>query len=442
MAGAIIIKNASLFTGGEVLEKGYVIVRSGVIERLGTGEVREEAGDVIDAGGRLVTPGFTIGHTHIYSALARGIVLGSEPAKNFVEILERLWWLLDEKLTLEQVELSALLYGADCLRSGVTTVFDHHASYGAIRGSLSVIAEALLKTGLRACLCFEVSDRAGARASAEAVEENSDFIRRAAGGAMPLLRAMFGLHASFTLSDETLARCAAAADPDETGFHIHAAEDRADQEITLEKYGTRVVQRLHGAGILGKRSLCSHGIWLDDAERALLARAGTRVAYNPQSNLNNAVGALDLGAMRRGGVDVILGTDGFTANILREALVGQVLQNHLASDPGAGWGLVPDLVLGANNDLMKDFFGFDNRLMKPGGRCDVVLWNYNPPTPLTGDNFWGHAVFGLLDSRADSVIVDGRLVLRNGTCTGYDEAEVMAECRAAAAALWKAMSGR
>ena len=440
MSDDIIIKNATVFTGSEVIEGGTIVIRGGeIITCSADARVKESAGDdVIDASGRLVTPGFTIGHTHIYSALARGIMLKGEPAHNFVEILEKLWWLLDSRLTLEQVELSSFLYGSSCLKAGVTTIFDHHASFGQIGGSLNVLAEALAKLGLRACLCFEVSDRGGEKKAREAIEENMDFIRRAGGGG-PMLNAMFGLHASFTLSDSTLKTCAASADPDKTGFHIHAAEDRADQDATVEQYGKRVIERLGEAGILGEKTILAHCIWLEDGEVEILTKSGSTVAYNPQSNMNNAVGALRVGKMLERGVKVVLGTDGFTANILREALAGQILQNHVEKEPAAGWNYLPRMVLAANDLLVQTFFERSNAVLGEGRRCDVVLWNYDPPTPVLGENFWGHAVFGLLDSFADVVVVEGKVVLRDGTCTGINEADVMKECRCAAGALWEDM---
>ena len=440
MAGDIIIKNATIFTGSDVIEGGTLVIRGGEIITCAAGARTEESegDDVIDASGRLVTPGFTIGHTHIYSALARGIMLKGEPAHNFVQILEKLWWLLDSRLTLEQVELSSLLYGSSCLKSGVTTIFDHHASFGRIGGSLNVIAGALAKIGLRACLCFEVSDRGGEKKTREAIEENVDFIRRVGGGG-PMLNAMFGLHASFTLSDSTLKTCAASADPDKTGFHVHAAEDKADQDVTVKQYGKRVIERLGEAGILGEKTICSHCIWLEDEEIEILTGSGATVAYNPQSNMNNAVGALRVGRMLERGVKVVLGTDGFTANILREALVGQILQNHVEKEPAAGWDVLPRMVLKSNDLMVQTFFERSNAAIEEGRRCDVVLWNYDAPTPVLGENFWGHAVFGLLDCCADVVVVEGKVVLRGGACAGIDEGEMMKECRGAAGALWQDM---
>ncbi|MFH1438255.1 MAG: putative aminohydrolase SsnA [Pseudomonadota bacterium] len=440
MPGDIIIRNATIFTGSDVIDGGTIVIRGGeIIECSADAAVEESAGDdVIDASGRLVTPGFTIGHTHVYSALARGIMLGGEPAHNFIEILEKLWWRLDSRLTPEQVELSSFLYGSSCLKSGVTTIFDHHASFGRISGSLDVLAGALAKIGLRACLCFAVSDRGGEKKTREAIEENVDFIRRTAGGG-PMLNAMFGLHASFTLSDSTLKTCAASADPDKTGFHIHAAEDKADQDATVNQYGKRVIERLGEAGILGEKTILAHCIWLEDREIDILTKSGSTVAYNPQSNMNNAVGALRAGRMLERGVKVVLGTDGFTGNIFREALVGQILQNHLEKDPAAGWNVLPRMVLAGNDLMVQTFFERSNAALVEGRRSDVVLWDYDPPTPVLGENFWGHAVFGLLDCRADVVVVEGKVVLRGGACGGIDEDDMMKECRGAARALWEDM---
>jgi len=434
---SILIENAIVFTGREVF-KGGIYIEEGVVKMMGSDIDRTSitnAAEVINGNGRLVTGGLTIAHTHAYSSLARGIILKSEPAKNFVEVLEKLWWLLDRKLTLPEVELSGLLHGVECLKSGITTIFDHHASYGAIRGCLDKLGKSFEKIGIRASLCFEVSDRWGKACAEEAIQENVDFIEKNKGK-NSLIRGMFGLHASFTIGEETLKRCVQAVNSDTIGFHIHVAEDRFDQEETIRKYGKRVIRRLSDAGVLGKKTICSHGIYLEDSELELLASSHSYLVYNPQSNLNNGVGALNLKRAFFGDVKVVLGTDGFTSNIFREALIGQILQNYLHSSPSEGWNYFPKLLLINNNDLLFEHFGVDNREIKIGKACDIVLWNYNPPTPITEENFWGHAIFGLLDSKADFVIVGGNLVLRDGKSAGIDEESLYKECRISATNLW------
>ncbi len=157
-------------------------------------------------------PGLVNAHTHLYSSLARGLTADIAPSSNFVETLEHLWWRLDRALTEDDVRASAAVGAIDLIRNGTTTIVDHHASQTAIAGSLSVVGEALADVGLRANLCFEVSDRNGARARDAGLSENERFATEAAGrpdGAM--LTASVGLHASMTLSDEALERAAAIA---------------------------------------------------------------------------------------------------------------------------------------------------------------------------------------------------------------------------------------
>ncbi|MCK4305904.1 MAG: putative aminohydrolase SsnA [Candidatus Eisenbacteria sp.] len=400
-------------------------------------QVANEADTIyVDASGRLVTPGLVNAHTHIYSALARGIALKDPPPTNFVQNLERLWWRLDRALTMDEIRLSARLHAVECLKSGVTTIFDHHASQRAIRGSLSTIAQALGELGLRACLCFEVSDREGAAAVAAGVEENSAFIRDTLDAEGTMLRARFGLHASLTLSDATLEACTKAVDSCSVGFHIHVAEDKSDQTDAESRYSLRVIERLARFGVLGPQTICVHGIHLDEREIDILAASSAWLVHCPESNMNNAVGCTSLQELKSAGVRLALGTDGFTANMMREALSAHLLQNHLTGQPGAGYNTVPDLLFSANAALARETFGVDIGLLCEGSPADLVVWDYRPPTPLTMNSLWGHILFGLVNARAEDVIISGRHVLQNGVPVSCNEADLARHCSLAAQDLW------
>jgi putative selenium metabolism protein SsnA len=438
-----VIRNGLLYTGDTVLP-GATIVMDGeeilqVLEHSAGGPLTppDPAARTVDAAGRLVTPGLINAHTHIYSALARGIKLKDPPPTDFLEILQRVWWRLDRALTLEEIDLSARLHGIECLKHGVTSLFDHHASQRVISGSLREISRALGDLGLRACLSFEVSDRDGTGAAAAGIEENAAFIRETAAAAGSMRRAKVGLHASFTLSDETLKSAASICDPDRTGFHVHVAEGAVDQEATRARHGKGVIERLRSAGILGRGTICVHGVYLDDREIEILSGSGAWHAHCPESNMNNAIGAPSLEKFRRRGVRSVLGTDGFTANLFREALVGHLLQNHDAEDPRAGYAAIPLLLFGANAELASETFGVGLGRLRPGAAADLVVWDYRPPTPLDAENIWGHILFGLVDARADEVFIAGRSVLQAGEPVGCDEADVVARCRERAAELWK-----
>jgi putative selenium metabolism protein SsnA len=446
------ITHGIVYTGEEVIAPATVVVDGSSIVRVERTDAAKSSpattatglrdddtrdGVIIDAAGRLVTPGLVNAHTHAYAALARGVDLKDPAPTNFVQILERIWWRLDRALTLDDIELSARFHGLECLRSGVTTVFDHHASQCAIRGSLAALARGFSALGLRSCMCYEVSDREGPEAAAEGIAENVTFISATTSQADDKVRARFGLHASLTLSDATLQACAEATGAQAAGFHIHVAEDRADREDALRRNATGVVARLERFGILGPRTICVHGVHLDNDEITTLAASQSWLAHCPQSNMNNAVGAAALAPLRSAGVRLALGTDGFTTNLAREALAAHLLQNHLHSDPGAGHRLVPALPFAANATLASEAFGMDTGRLRPGNPADLVVWGYLPPTPITADNLWGHLLFGLVDARAEEVLIAGDHVLRGGRATSCDEDQLTHDCSRAAARLWE-----
>jgi putative selenium metabolism protein SsnA len=450
-----VITNALVYTGGEVLPGATVTIEGDRIASVQAGGsagpaagergagIATPAGDVpdatirIDARGRLVTPGLVNAHTHAYAALARGITLADPAPDSFVHILERLWWRLDRALTLEDIDLCARLHGLECLRAGVTAICDHHASQRAIVGSLAVLAKAFGDVGLRACLCFEVSDREGPAAAAAGIRENLDFIRATASADPTRRQARFGLHASLTLSDETLSACTREPEALAAGFHVHVAEDAADQGDAQRRGACSVVDRLDQAGVLTPRTICVHGIHLGATEMHILAGSRAWLVHCPQSNMNNAVGTAALGRLRAAGVRLALGTDGFTASVIREALVAHLLHNHAAGDPRAGFTVVPQLLFGADADLAAETFGADLGHIRPGSPADLVLWDYLPPMPLSVENIWGHVMFGLTDARAGEVWIAGRHVLSDGRPVGWDEEDLISRCRAAAQRLWE-----
>ena len=192
--------NRPIIYDGGVLIDGSTIV---AVEDFKTLQQKYPNVEIIDAHNGLIMPGFINGHHHIYSALARGLSMPGPAPTNFGEILENLWFKLDNHLLADDVKASALLTYMGCIENGVTTIFDHHASYGDIDGSLSIIADVAKRFGVRSCLCYEISDRNGVEAMKQAVHENLRFAEEAEKDAEHLA-AMMGLHASFTLSPSTL----------------------------------------------------------------------------------------------------------------------------------------------------------------------------------------------------------------------------------------------
>jgi putative selenium metabolism protein SsnA len=368
----------------------------------------------------LTLPGFVCAHTHLYSSLARGMPAPAEPPRNFVEILERVWWRLDRALDPEAVELSALIGAIEAAKAGCTTLVDHHASPGrgggAVDGSLDLVAGAIAQVGVRGIVCYEVTDRNGADEARAGVRENERFLARVRKEPPQLIRAMVGAHAAFTLSDATAEAIADVAHRHRAGVHIHVAEDAVDRE----KDGHSTVAWLQARGLVGEQSLLVHCVHVSEADVARIRDAGAWVAHNPRSNANNAVG---YARPSRFGDRLLLGTDGIGADMRAEAQFAF----FAARDHGDALDAVA--LLARNREFAAAHFGVEEL-------GDTVTLDYASPTPLDDGNFGGHLLFGLGAARVRDVVVDGHVVVRDGRCVNVDEEQIYARAREVAAKLW------
>ncbi len=442
----MLITNGTVITWerpNRILERHALLIEGGKIVELGPApelESRHAGDEVLDAGGRLVLPGNICAHTHFYGAFARGMAIPGRAPQDFPEILKKLWWPLDKALTEEDIRYSALVALVDAIKHGTTTLIDHHASPNAIHGSLDILADAVEESGLRAVLCYEVTDRDGAAKARAGIEENLRFIQRTrqepvAGGRV---QATFGLHASLTLSSETLESCRREA-PEDVGFHIHVAEHEADEYDSRERYGLPVVDRLHEHGILGDRSLIAHAVHVDAREIDLLAETKTWVSHQPRSNMNNAVGAADVESMLRAGVAVCLGNDGFSNAMWEEWKAAYLLHKVWRRDPRRMPGdLLARIAVNNNASLAERFFqGVSLGSLLPGSAADLILVDYHPTTPLSPENLPWHILFGFHESMIETTIVDGRILMHERELLTLDEEEITARSRELAAATWE-----
>src|SRR5216683_2774721 len=449
-----LIGNGTVVTLGsdnQLIEQGAVLVQGSRIGAIGSDTaLRQQYPDAqyVDANGGLIMPGFLCTHTHFYSALARGMAIPGEAPRNFPQILERLWWRLDKQLTLEDTRASAELFMADAIRHGTTCVVDHHASPNAVDGSLDVIADVVEQAGIRACLAYEVSDRDGSAVIEAGIRENERFIRslrvqRRQQAEEGRIAASYGLHASFTLSPATLERCAAGGADLDVGFHIHVAEDSSDEDDSLARYAQRVAERLEANHILGPRSIAAHCVHVNSTEMGRLAETHTNSVHNPRSNMNNAVGRAPVEEMLGAGVNVGLGNDGFSMNMMQEMKAAYLMHKLVLSDPRVMPGdVVLQLAFQHNAHIMDAVFSpFSPDFprvgeLSVGSAADLVLLDYLPPTPLTVGNFPWHLIFGMDAHHVNSTMVAGRWLMRNRQLLTVDEARIHARTRELSQALW------
>jgi putative selenium metabolism protein SsnA len=392
----------------------------------------------LDAGGKLVMPGMICAHTHFYGAFARGMAVPGDPPANFLQILERLWWKLDRALTLEDSKYSALVALVDAIRHGTTTLIDHHASPTSIDGSLDALAEAADAAGLRVGLCYEVTDRDGPAGARAGIAENVRFLKRLRANPNPRLGASFGLHAAFTLSDETLAACRAAAVGLDTGFHIHVAEDAADETDSLDRYSMRIAERLAQQGILGPSTLVAHAIHIDEGEIDILRATQTKISHQPRSNMNNAVGVAEIERMLDQGIAVGLGNDGFSNNMFTEIHTAYLLHRASKRDPRVlpGSRLI-EMAFDNNAIIAGLFFPRPVGALAPGAFADIIMLDYHPYTPLTDGNYPWHMVFGMDGSHVTHTICGGQLLMKDRELLTLDEAAIAAHARQLAPAIWR-----
>ncbi|HSW35356.1 MAG TPA: putative aminohydrolase SsnA [Candidatus Limnocylindrales bacterium] len=439
----LLLGNGTLLTLGndcQVISDGALLIEDNTITAVGkTDELHASfpRAKFIDCRNKLVMPGFTCAHTHTYSTFARGMSLKDEPPADFPQILKRLWWRLDKALTLEDVYYSALIPLIECIKNGTTSVLDHHASPNAIEGSLEQIASAAQKTGIRVNLCYEVTDRDGARRTAEGIDENVNFIKKCKIKNPSMITASFGMHASFTIGENTMEKCARLAHDLGTGVHIHVAESAADLADSREKYGMGVVERLNNYGLLGPSTLAAHCVHISEQEMELLAQTKTNVAHNPQSNMNNAVGCAAVKKMLDAGVVLGMGTDGMTTDMIEGMKFAHVLHKFYQNDPRVGWAEVPLMQFTNNTRIMTNYFPVKLGELTPGAAADVIVVNYDPPTPFTAENYYGHMVFGMTGRMVETTIVAGKILMQNNKIMVIDEEEINARTRELSAKLWE-----
>jgi putative selenium metabolism protein SsnA len=411
------------------VEAGDLRIEGERIAERGRGLGAATGEETLDLAGAVVMPGLVNAHTHLYSALARGMPPPASPPRDFPEILEKVWWRLDRALDLEAVEASALVGGIEAALSGTTLMLDHHASPECIRGSLGALRAGLERVGLRSVLCYEVTDRNGATGRKAGLEENLAALE---GGGSPLTRYMLGAHASFTLGEASLEALGEALRRSGMGFHIHVAEDRSDVEDCRQRHHCTILERLDRHGLLLPRTLLAHGVHLTPAEIEEAHTRGCWIAHNARSNMNNAVGHAPTAFLRRGA----LGTDGMDGDLLAEARTA-FLRMREAGRPDAAEATLQ--LLAGGHRLAAGLFGLPFGKLDAGGPADVAVLDYRPPTPLTAENLAGHLLFGIDRSHVRSVMVAGRWVVRDRAVVTVDAAEAYARARSAAVALWGRM---
>ena len=443
----ILIGNGILVTRNPqnpLIEDGAILIDGNKIKLVGdTTTLRAKNWDVefIDAKGCVIMPAFINMHEHIYSAMARGMSIKGYNPQGFLDILDGMWWTIDRNLDNELTRLSAMSTYMDCIKNGVTTVFDHHASFGEIEGSLFAIEDAAKQLGIRTCLCYEISDRDGMDKSKASVKENVSFIKHALADDSDMVAGMMGMHASFTISDETMELIRKDM-PSEVGVHVHVAEGIYDLHQCLKEHGKRIVNRLHDWDLLGKQSMLAHCIYINPQESELIKDTDTMVVHNPESNMGNACGCPPTMDLVHRDILTGLGTDGYTHDMIESYKVANVLHKHSLCDANAAWSEVPHMLFDNNPKMANRYFKSELGIIKEGAAADVIVTDYIPNTPFNKDNINSHILFGMNGKHVTATICNGKILMKDRILVGIDEEAQWAKIREGAKKLADKINSR
>ena len=424
------IINARIYDYKTYIENGYVVFDKQIVKVGKMEDFKNDCYQVVDAKGQLLLPNFVCNHAHIYSIFARGLVLPFHP-NNFLEILEQMWWKMDAKIDNKTTFYSGLCAGKEFIENGVTTIIDHHASGTDIIGSLRMLKKSLVDIhGLRAILCFETSDRYPV---AKCIKENMSFLEKNKNSH---IAGLFGMHASMTLSDKTLA--AIQKQLGNNPIHIHVAESKMDEDDSQSKYGMAIMERLNKYHLVNPNSLIVHGVTISDKELDIVKANNAYMVVNTTSNMNNAVGLPDINKYLMHGIKVLVGNDGLSSNMATEYLNAFYTTHLLNGTPNAmGLGQIQDMI---NNsyEYAGNMLGIKLGKMEPGYEADFMLMPYEPFTTMDDTNAFGHIFYGIFPSlRPNDVYVEGKMLLHNRKTANRKAMKLFKDSSDVSSDLWK-----
>ena len=417
-----------------VIKDAGVAVVDGRIDAVGPADDVAKgfrADEIVDSRGCIVMPGLICSHTHLYGIALRGSALNIRPPSDFLQILQRLWWPVDEALTNDDAYATALAAGAESLANGTTCYADTYSAPNAIEGSLDHIAKASNEVGIRGVISFEATERRNADEGTRGLKENLRFIgRKDKGRAM----GMISLHASFTVSDDLISRGVEASRSHRVPLTIHVSEGPNDSYHNMERYGVRSVERLHRRGLLSPRAVLAHCVHLNEREIGLIAKSSASVAHNPMSNMLNAVGVASLTDMVDHGVNVGIGNDGYVFDMFENMRACFLLQRVARRDPNRP---TPQEVVEMCTVNAARAYGLSSQgSIEVGKKADIIV--VRPAftaTPYSG-SVYGYIVNSFRGPDVRDVMVDGQIVMKNRKLLTLDVQKAEAKVLKTMGRLW------
>ncbi len=440
---SILISNGLVVTMDDkrrILNPGYVAIDGDKIVGVGKGDGRDkfDAEEVIDARGSVVTPGFICAHTHFYGALLRASPWFAkiEPPTDFQQNLQRIWWALDVLLTHEDAYAAALIGSIDFVKTGTTMFFDNISAPNAIEGILDHMEKAVNEVGLRGILSFEATQRRSLEEGVRGVKEDERFILKNNKDPAKLVKGAIYLHASFTVSDDLFKMAREIANKTGALLSIHVEEGLIDVYHNLERYGLRPIERMEKLGFLGPDVILVHVVQANEDELNIIKKSGAHVAHNAMSNMLNAVGVPPVPKMMRMGINVGIGNDGYIFDVFENMRSTYLIHKVWNLDPRL---MAPQEIVEMATVNVAKMFHVEEELgsLEPGKKADVVIIKPEyTPTPVNEDTVYGHIVNTFNGKDVRTVIVNGRILMKNRKLMTIDEEKAIEYVHKVVERLW------
>ncbi|MGM0607275.1 MAG: amidohydrolase family protein [Candidatus Muiribacteriota bacterium] len=426
------VKNINLFevVDEKIIHRGIsnLSVKDGIIVKK---EEMPDDAEEIDLKGRVAFHGFINFHHHIYSQLAKGMPV-SGSFSNFLNILENMWWKMDKVLFKEAVAVSADIAAYESIKNGVTTVFDHHASFDFLSNSLETVGKTLEERGIKNVLCFECSDRNGEEVFKKSVEENINYSKNVKDN--PNREAMFGLHAPFTLSDKSMKYIKEKTHKN-TPWHFHLAEDILDVSYSEKNFNKDIINRLLSYDLINNKTILAHCNHLKEEHFEKINSLSPAIAHNPESNMNNGVGVLNFSRISSfNKIKFLPGTDGMSANILKSIKSAFLLYRHINSSAEIGFDLLQRMILNSKDFGERFFKGLWS--FNEGQKINLTVFDYTPYTPINEENFLGHFAYAITENPVYFSACE-KILLKEGKVQNYNKSKIFRESSEIARKLWE-----
>lgn len=398
-------------------EANVIAVEDGKISYIGKDLPDSFAADeVIDGKGMLATAGMVNTHGHVSMTLLRSYA----DDMALMDWLENKIWPIEAKMNAKDIYWGAMLGIAEMLKSGTTCFADMYCF-------MDDVARAVAETGIRANLSRGLIGLAPDKD--DKLAENTQLVKDWQGYDNGRIRITYGPHAPYTCPVEYLQKVIEAAQANNAEIQMHLCETKGEVENCIKEHGVTPIKLMDQLGMFEQGTIAAHCVYLTEDDMDIMAAKNVRVAHNPQSNLKLASGIAPVARMLEKGICVGLGTDGASSNnnldMLEECRAAAMLHktttlNPLAVPAAQAWDMAT--VNGAQ------VLGFDELgKLSVGQQADIVLWNMHKPYWYPRHNKLSLLVYAANSSDADTVIVNGKVVLQNGSMTLFDEEKIYAE---------------